>query len=75
MAAHNIVLPVGALFFEQTTDGGGAEVEWCDSVVPASKSLGGMVQRGIGDRRSVMDARRMAVWFGVVLTSMTCQAR
>ncbi|KAK1662860.1 hypothetical protein QYE76_051019 [Lolium multiflorum] len=34
-----------------------------------------MVQRGLGDRRIVMDARRMVVSFDIVATSMTCLAR
>jgi hypothetical protein len=56
-------------------DGGGSEVERCVSAMPASSSLGGMVQRSLGDGRSVMDARRMVVSSGVMATSMTGLAR
>jgi hypothetical protein len=47
---------LGALFLEQATDGGGAEVER-RVFVPASSSLGGMVQRSLGDGHSVMVAQ------------------
>jgi hypothetical protein len=44
MAARSAVLTVGGIVLEQTTDGGGAEVERCVFAVSASSSLRGMVQ-------------------------------
>jgi hypothetical protein len=37
--------------------------------------LGGMVQRSLGDGRSVMDVRRMVVSSGVVVTLMASLSR
>jgi hypothetical protein len=56
-------------------DGDGSEVERYVSAVPESSSLGGMVQRSLGDGRSVMDARRMVVSSGVVVTLMAGLSR
>jgi hypothetical protein len=66
---------LGALFFKQTMDGGGSEVERCFSAEPAASSLDGMVQRSLIDGRSVMDARRMVVSSGVVVTLMAGLSR
>jgi hypothetical protein len=46
---------LGASFFEQTIHGGGAKVERYPSAVLAPSSLGGMVQRCLGEGRSVME--------------------
>jgi hypothetical protein len=56
-------------------DGGGVEVERCDSDVSVSSSLDSMVQCPLADRRDVKDAHRMVVSSGIAVVSMAGLAR
>ena len=56
-------------------DGGCAKVERCAFATLTSVSLGGMVLRGLGDGRSVVDLRRMVVSSDAVAASMIGRAR
>jgi hypothetical protein len=50
-------------------------VEWCASTASTTVILGGVVQRGFGVGRSVMDSHRVEAWSGVMVALTTDLAR
>jgi hypothetical protein len=46
------------------------EVEWCSSFTSAMLSLDGVVQRGLGEGRALMDSRRAGVPSSAIVASM-----
>jgi hypothetical protein len=60
------------MFLEQLQVDGG---KWCASTTSMTVNLSGVVQRGLGVNRSVMDSSRMEAWSGVMVAPTTNLAR
>jgi hypothetical protein len=50
-------------------------VEWCSSTASTTLSLGGVVQRGLGDGCAKMNSRRAGAPSGVMVASMASLVR
>jgi hypothetical protein len=66
MARFGVALPLGSI----TAGWWRQEVDWSASSMLTMLIFGGMAQRGLGDRHSLIDSRRAGAPFGAMVASM-----